>query len=146
MDMKRIIIGTIVGAVTLHIVGYLMFDLATAAFYQANNAASATFTRPVNLQWSIGLGNLALGALLALCTSARASVPTVSGGLIAGAVLGFLIWFGVDFTLYGYESRWNLMLTIIDPLLAAIQFAVAGAVVAAVLARVPKSAGIQPAR
>jgi len=122
--LKRIAIGTIAGAVTLHIVGYLMFDLATAAFYQANNAAAATFTR----------------------ISARASVPTVSGGLIAGAVLGLLIWFGVDFTLYGYESRWNLMLTIIDPLLAAIQFAVAGAVVAAVLTRVPKSAGIQPAR
>ena len=67
-------------------------------------------------------------------------------GTIVGAVVGFLTWFGVDFTLYGYESRWNLMLTIVDPLLAAIQFAAAGAVIAAALARVPKSAGIQPAR
>ncbi len=65
---------------------------------------------------------------------------------MTGVVVGFLTWFGVDFTLYGYESRWNLMLTIVDPLLAAIQFCIAGAVVAAVLARVPKSAGIQPAR
>jgi len=145
MDMKRLAIGTLVGAVTLHIIGYLMFDLATASFYQANNAAAATFTRDVNLQWSIGLGNIALGALLALCIGARASVPTVASGLTAGALIGFLVWFGVDFTLYGYESRWNLMLTIIDPLLAAIQFAIAGAVVGVALARVPRGATIRAA-
>jgi uncharacterized membrane protein len=144
MDMKRIVIGTAAGAVTLHIVGYLMFDLATVDFYQANNAAAANFSRDVNLQWSIGLGNLALGALLAFCIASRAA--TIAGGLAMGAVIGFLVWFGVDFTLYGYETRWNLMLTIVDPLLAAIQFAVAGAVVAAVLTRVSKSAGVQPAR
>lgn len=146
MDMKRIVIGTIVGAVALHIVGYLMFDLATVGFYNANNAAAANFTRDINLQWSIGLGNLALGTLLGVCIANRAEAPTVAGGLIAGAIMGFLVWFGVDFTLYGYESRWTLLLTIVDPLLAAIQFAIAGAVVAAVLARVPKGAGIQPAR
>ena len=146
MDTKRIVIGTIVGAIALHIVGYLMFDLATVEFYNANNAAAANFQRGVNLQWSIGLGNLALGALLALCIGNRTSASTIGGGLVSGAVIGFLVWFGVDFTLYGYESRWTLMLTIIDPLLAAIQFAIAGAVVAAVLARVPGNAGIQPAR
>jgi hypothetical protein len=37
------------------------------------------------------------------------------------------------------------MLTIVDPLLAAVQFAVAGAVIAAVLARVPKGTAIRPA-
>ena len=145
MDMKRLAIGTIVGAVTLHIVGYLMFDLATTDFYDANNSAAANFARGDNLQWSIGLGNLALGALLSLCFANRAGASTMGGALMTGAVLGFLVWFGVDFTLYGYESRWTLMLTIVDPLLAAIQFAIAGAVVAAVLARVPKGATVRPA-
>jgi hypothetical protein len=143
MDTKRIAIGTIVGAVALHSVGYLMFDLATTDFYDANNAAAANFARGVNLQWSIGLGNLAFGALLVLCIASRTA--TLAGGAVTAAVVGFLTWFGTDFTLYGYESRWNLMLTIVDPLLAAIQFAIAGAVIAAVLARVPGNAAVRPA-
>jgi hypothetical protein len=42
----------------------------------------------------------------------------------------------VDFTFYGYESRWNLTLTITDPMLAAIQTAIAGAVIGATQARI----------
>jgi hypothetical protein len=145
MDMKRLAIGTIAGAVTMHIVGYLMFDLAMVSFYNANDAGSATFNREVALQWSIGLGNLALAALLALCIADRAGSPTIAGGLLTGAVVGFLVWFGVDFTFYGYQSRWSLTLTLVDPLLAAIQMGIAGAVIAAVLARVPKGAAIHPA-
>ena len=145
MDMKRLVIGTLVGAATLHIVGYLMFDLATVDFYDANDAAAANFSRDANLQWSIGLGNLALAALLTLYIANQASAATIAGGLITGAVIGFLAWFGVDFTFYGYQNRWNLTLTIVDPLLAAVQFGIGGAVIAAVLARVPKGAEIQRA-
>ena len=145
MDMKRLAIGTIVGAVTMHVVGYLMFDVATVDFYAANNAAATSFSRDVNLQWSIALGNISLAALLALCIASRAGAPTIAGGLMTGAVIGFLVWFGVDFTFYGYESRWNLTLTIVDPLLGAVQTGISGAVIAAVLARVPKGSAVRPA-
>jgi hypothetical protein len=145
MDMKRLAIGTLVGVVTMHIVGYLMFDLATVSFYNANDAAAATFNREVNLQWSIGLGNLALAALLALCLTNRAGPSTIAGGLLTGAVVGFLVWFGVDFTFYGYQSRWSLTLIFVDPLLGAIQMGIGGAVLAAVLARVTGGASMRPA-
>ena len=145
MDMKRLAIGTIVGAVAMHIAGYLMFDLAMVSFYNANDAAAGTFNREVNLQWSIGLGNLALAALLALCIVNRGGSSTIVGGLLTGAVVGFLVWFGVDFTFYGYQSRWSLTLTFVDPLLAAIQMGIAGAAIAAVLERVPASATTRPA-
>jgi len=140
MDMKRIVIGTLVGVVTLHAVGYLMFDLATAGFYDANDAAAANFNRDVNLQWSIGLGYLYLAALLTFVLVSRAGVLTIGTGAAIGAVVGFLVWAGVDFIRYGYEDRWNLTLTIIDSLLGAVQTGIGGAVIAAVLARVPKSA------
>ena len=38
MDTKRLVIGMIVGGVTLYLAGYLIFDLATADFYAANAA------------------------------------------------------------------------------------------------------------
>jgi len=133
MDIKRFVVSVIVGAVTMHAIGYLVFDVATADFYAAN---ATGLIRDSNLQWSIALGNLSLATLLALCIATRSDKPTVAGGLLTGAVVGFLVWCGVDFTFYGYESRWNLTLTITDPMLAAIQTAIAGAVIGATQARI----------
>ena len=133
MDIKRFVVSVIVGAVTMHAIGYLVFDVATADFYAAN---ATGLIRDSNLQWSIALGNLSLATLLALYIAARSDKPTVAGGLLTGAVVGFLVWCGADFTFYGHESRWNLTLTITDPMLAAIQTAIAGAVIAATQARV----------
>jgi uncharacterized membrane protein len=116
-----------------------MFDIATVDYYAANNAA-ASISRDVNLQWSIGLGYLYLAALLTFVLVSRAGVLTIGTGAAIGAVVGFLVWAGVDFIRYGYEDRWNLTLTIIDSLLGAVQTGIGGAVIAAVLARVPKSA------
>ena len=133
MDIKRFVVSVIAGAATMHAIGYLVFDVATADFYAAN---ATGLIRDSNLQWSIALGNLSLATLLALYIAARSDKPTVAGGLLTGAVVGFLVWCGADFTFYGYESRWNLTLTITDPMLAAIQTAIAGAVIAATQARV----------
>ena len=41
MDIKRFIIGTVVGGITLFILGYVIFELAFADFFDAN-AGSAT--------------------------------------------------------------------------------------------------------
>jgi hypothetical protein len=144
MDMKRLAIGTIAGAVTMYAVQYVMFDVATPDFYAANNAAASIY-REVNLQWSIALGCLSLSALLAFVLVSRAGALTIGAGAVIGAIVGFLVWAGVDFIFYGYENRWNLTLTIVDPLLGAIQYAIVGAIIAAVLARVPKDAAIRPA-
>jgi uncharacterized membrane protein len=133
MDIKRFVVSVIAGAVTMHAIGYLVFDVATADFYAAN---ATGLIRDSNLQWSIALGNLSLATLLALCIATRSDRPTVAGGLLTGAVVGFLVWCGADFTFYGYENRWNLTLTITDPMLAAIQTAIAGAVIGATQARI----------
>jgi uncharacterized membrane protein len=144
MDTKRIVTATIVGAVTMHVVGYLLFDVASADFYAGNAASATNLNREVNLQWSIALGNLALAALLVFYIARSAAAPSLAGGFLTGSIVGFLVWFGVDFTFYGYEERWNLRLTIIDPFLAALQMAVAGAAISLVLARIPKRVGLQP--
>ena len=141
MDMKRIVIGTIVGAVTLHIVGYVLFDVTTLGTYYAANVGPATGTlRDVPLQWAIGVGNLALAGLLTVWIASRGSAQTTGGGFATGAVIGFLVWFQADFVLFGYTNLWNLQVTIVDPFLSSIPSGVAGAVIAAVLPRVPKSA------
>jgi hypothetical protein len=143
MDIKRFAVSVLIGAVTMHAIGYLVFDVATTEFYAAN-AAGIDLTRESNLQWSIALGNLSLATLLALYI-ARSRTPTVAAGMLTGAVVGFLVWCGADFIFYGYENRWNFVLTITDPMLAAIQMAIAGAVIAATQARIAGTSKTQAA-
>jgi hypothetical protein len=50
--------------------------------------------------------------------------------------VGFLVWFGVDFILYGIENVSNLTATIVDPLLEIIRTGIGGTVIAAVLGKI----------
>lgn len=143
MDIKGFVVSVLVGTVIMHAIGYLVFDVATTEFYAAN-AVGTDLIRDSNLQWSIALGNLSLATLLALSIS-RSGTPTVAGGMLTGAVVGFLVWCGADFIFYGYEDRWNFVLTITDPMLAAIQMAIAGAVIAATQARIAGTSKAQAA-
>ena len=142
MDTKRIVIGTIAGSIVLYIVGYLIFSVAVADFYAANTGMAGVFKEP-NLQWALAVGNLPMAVLITLCLTNRA--PTVVGGLIIGGILGFLVWLHADLSLYAFTNLFNLTVTLIDPVLSAIPSALAGAVIAAVLARMPKTAGLQAA-
>ena len=139
MDMKRLAIGTIVGGVTYYVAGYLIFGVGLADFYTANLGSATGLYRNAPLQWAVALGSLSLAALITLGVESRAA-PTIAAGFIVGAVIGFLVWFGVDFIRYGNANAWNLTLTIVDPLLEVIRGGITGTVIAAVLVRVPKAA------
>jgi len=65
----------------------------------------------------------------------RLGAPTIGGGAVAGAVVGFLVWWTADFVYYGLANIWTLTIVIIDPFVEAIHFAITGAVVAFVLAK-----------
>jgi hypothetical protein len=139
VDTKRLVIGTVVGGITLHVVGYLIYELALAGFFDANAGSATGVARDAQLMWAVALGNLALAALVTLAVGTRPGSATVIGGFRIGAIVGFLMWFGVDFIHYGITNIWNLTATIVDPLLEAIHVGIAGAVIAAVLGRIAES-------
>lgn len=105
MDAKRILTGTLVGGITMYVLGYLIFELAFGAFYAANVGTAIGVMRDVPLQWAVALGTLALAALVTLAVDSRPGTPTIGQGFIAGGVVGFLLWFGVDFIRYGMTSQ-----------------------------------------
>jgi hypothetical protein len=145
MDMKRLAIGTIIGAVTSYIAGFLLFDVTTLGSYYVANFGIPGAVRDVPLQWAIAVSHLALAAFLTYCIATRANAQTVGGGLATGLVVGFVIWFVADFSFYGYTNVLNLQLALTDPLISAIPAGAAGAAIAAVLARIPTSASVRPA-
>jgi len=69
MDAKRFVIGTLVGGITLHVLGYLIFVLMFGAFFAANQGSATGVNRDVVLQWALALGNLSLAALVTLAVT-----------------------------------------------------------------------------
>jgi uncharacterized membrane protein len=117
----------------------LIFQMAAGDFYIANQGRP-DIMRDVTLRWALLLGDLALAALYTMGIMNRRGDPTIRDGAIIGGVYGFLVWFGVDFIIYGFVDTWNLTLTIVDPILSFIHAGIAGAVIAGVLSKIPKSA------
>ena len=142
MDTKRFVIGTLAGGITMHLVGYLIWGLAFAGFFAANAGSATGVDRETLLVWAIALGTLSLAALVTLAVGSRAGSPTIGGGLKIGAIVGFLVWFGVDFIHYGGTNVSNLTATLVDPLLEIVRTGIGGAVIAAVLSKI---AGAQEA-
>ena len=128
MDTKRFLTGTVVGGIVLYIVGYLMFSKAFAGFYAANAGGAMGVNRPTELMWAVVVGNLGYAALICYAMGARTTLG-LTGGAKIGAVVGFLMWFSVDFILYGFEDVANLTRTIVDPLLEIIHGGIGGAVI-----------------
>jgi len=133
MDTKRFLIGTLVGGITMYVLGYLIFTLAFGDFYSANTVSATVVLRESQLFWAVALGHLALAALVTFAIGSRSGSVTVGGGLKVGAVVGFLVWFGVGFIFYGALNLRNLTVTIVDPLLEIVRTGIAGAVIAAVI-------------
>ncbi len=142
MDTKRLIIGTLVGAITLYVLGYLIWELAFADFFAANRGSAIGVERDTQVIWALALGTVSYAALLTLAIGTRAGSATIVEGLKIGAIVGFLMWFGVDFIHYGIGNVSNLTATLVDPLLELIRAGISGAVIAAVLGKI---AGAQEA-
>ncbi len=135
MDIKRFMIGTLVGGITMWGVGYLIWDLAFADFFPANAGSATGVARDAQLVWAVALGTFSLAALVTLAVGSKARSSTIGTGFKIGATVGFLVWFGVDFILYGVNNVWNLTATVVDPLLELVRTGIGGAVIAAVLGK-----------
>ena len=132
MDIKRLVIGSLVGTVTLYILGYLMFQMVFAEFYAANAGSATGVERESQVIWAALLGTLSYAVALTLAIETRSGSITVVDGLKIGAIVGFLIWFTVDLTFYSIQNVNNLTLAITDPFLELVRGGIAGTVIAAV--------------
>jgi len=68
----------------------------------------------------------------ALRTADRSFSLTVAEGFKTGAIVGLLLWGGVDFIFYGYFNFSDLIGTLADPALEIVRFGVTGVVITAV--------------
>jgi hypothetical protein len=138
MDPKRILIGTLVGGVAMYVLGYLVFELAFGEFYARNVGSATGVVRETGIQWAVALGSLSLAALVTLALESRPGPLTIGTGFTTAAVVGFLLWLGIDLLRYGGTNVPNLTRTLVDPVLEIFRNGAVGAIVAAVLTRIPR--------
>ena len=144
MDAKRFVVGVLAGGIALYAGGYVIFTRAFADFYAANAGSATGVDRGGELFWAMALANLAYAALVTFAIGNRVGSLSTGGGIKIGAIVGFLLWFTADFVFYGTTNIANLTRTVVDPLLEIVHGGIGGAVIAAVLRKMPAS-GRSPA-
>ena len=80
---------------------------------------------------SLAIGQLAWGAALTLILG-WANVSSVGQAARVSALVGLLFFFGIDLTMFATSNTSTLKAAVVDPILAAALFGVAGAAIAAV--------------
>ena len=124
MDAQRFIMGTIVGGVTLFVVGFLVFGLALANAYPATS-----IDREVPILWALGVGQLGWGALLVLVLNHWPGGATAAGGFKPAAIIGFLASASIGLGFYSMTTLPTSMMNFVEPFIAAVMFGIAGAAV-----------------
>ena len=136
MSTKRFVLATLAGGIVLFMVGGLIYGVLTASFFEANQGSAVGVMRNPPDYVHLFLGQLVYGALLTVIIGKWAGVSGAAPALRIGAATGLLFGFGVDLTLFGVTNVANITATLVDPFLMAMQFALGGAVVGAVLEKV----------
>lgn len=130
----RAILAAVAGAVVMFLLGYLVFGVALASWYEQQMAAAkALLHTPMPVLWALFLAQLMFTLLLATVYDRYASISTPAGGAIAGLWMGFLVFMSYDLSSFAFFKFVTLQFAVIDALLNTVIAAIAGGVVGLVL-------------
>ena len=135
MDIKKIAIGTVVGGIVLYVLGFLIWEMLFADFFEANSGTATGVDREVPVMWAMILGTLIYAEAITFGIDSRNAVSIVDGAII-GAVIGIWIWGTADLIIYSLTHLNTLTNVVADIVLEGVRGAIAGAVVALVLSKV----------
>ncbi len=130
---NRFLLAALAGGVVVFLVGGVFYGVLAASFFEANQGSAVGAIKVAPDYVHLVLGQLVLGVYLAIVMDKWAQAGGVATGLKIGAISGLLIGLGYDLTLFGTTNMANLTATLVDPLIAMVQMACAGAAIGAVL-------------
>ena len=130
MGAQRFLTATVLGGVTLFVVGGLVYGLALANAYPAT-----VIDRELPLWLWLGLAQLAWGALLTVILGKWPGASSAGGGFKAGAIIGFLFSIAIGLSFYAMTTLPVSVMSYIDPFISAVYMGVGGAVVGWYLGR-----------
>src|SRR5271154_3857736 len=132
MDMKKFLIGTIVGGIAFFFLGYLVYGMALASFFSAHTVTSSMKTMADIVWWALIVGNLSSGALLTYIFLKWAHITTFGGGATAAAAIGFFTTLSMDLIRFATEGSLDLAASLTDVIVGTVMTAIAGGIIGAV--------------
>jgi uncharacterized membrane protein len=135
MDTKKFLTGTLVGGVAFFLLGYLIYGMALASFFNQHSVASAGSMKTMEeiVWWALVLGNLASGALLTYVFLKLGNITSFGGGASTAAAIGFFIALSMDLIRFATENVFDLTATFTDVVVGTVMTAIAGGAIGAVL-------------
>lgn len=134
MDIKKLLIGGIVGGIVYFGLGYLIYGNLLTGFMKNNPGTAMGVDRAMeDIRWLyLGLGNLVMGFLVAYVLLKSNATTAVSGFVIAG-IVGLLFTCGYDLMMYGTTNIISKKMMAADVAASTVMTAIVGAVVAMVM-------------
>ncbi len=130
MNIKKLLIGGIVGGVAFFLLGWLAYGILLRDFFVNHHGLPVPkdLNRPEMLYLYLCLGNLLSGFLLSY-VFIRASVKTAVSGFVTGGVIGFLVSSSVDSTMYSMTNMMSRTGVLVDVITFAVMSAITGALI-----------------
>lgn len=131
MTAQKRILASVVGAIVLFLLGWLMYGMLFADFF-ANNSGSATGVMKSNEDMDLVylfIGNLFQAYLLVYIFGKWANVSTFMGGLTNGIIIALIMGYGWNLISLGTSNVYNMTAALVDPLVWAIMYGITGGVI-----------------
>lgn len=136
MNVSKLLIAALVGAVVAFLLGWLTWGVIFSDFFEANAGTATGVGRGDDMLWvPMILGHIAWGLLFAVIFERWAQISTFVTGAKAGAVIGFLAASTFDLIAYGSSNLSNLTATLVDIVLMTVIAAIMGGVIGWMLGR-----------
>lgn len=133
MTEKRFWAASLAGGVTLFFVGFLLWGLLFAGFFDAHMGTATGVVKAEPALFHLALGQFFWGVLLAVIIARYAGVSGFVPGVRIGALMGFLMSLSVGLNQFSMANLADLTATLTDPFVAAVWSGLGGGVIGLVL-------------
>ena len=141
MDIKKLLMGGIVGGILYFGLGYLIYGKLLMGFMQSHPGTALNVDRAeadIRFLYLI-IGNL-LGGFLIAYIFIKANVSTAASGFVTGGIIGLLNSACYDSVMYGVTNIMSKTAIAADVAAATVMTAIIGAIVAVVMGMGQKAA------
>jgi len=133
MTERRFWGAALAGGVTLFFVGFILWGVLLAGFFDAHMGTAIGVNKEQPLLFHLALGQFFWAVLLAVVIARYAGVSGFLPGLRVGALLGFLMSLSVGLSQFSMANLADLMAVMVDPFVSAAWSGMGGGVVGLVL-------------
>lgn len=131
MNTNKLLVGGLIGGVAFFLLGWVLYGMLFGEMISSmmpNSAAVMRADGDMDML-ILFLGNLATGFGLAYIFEKWANIRSFMGGLVAGAIIGLLFYFGFDAVLHATTTLATLNGIIVDTLIYTAMSGLAGGVI-----------------